>query len=166
MNSYFERQTDDSKNCAVHALNNALGYAAIKPEDVVRSIEARLKTFARMLGMPSNDPKLQTYRARLMTNKTFFQADAVFIAAEEKGLIYKPTAVPGFAGTYAQVNDDLLQSSLVVLGVRNDSAYHAVAARNGMIYDSLNRDAAVPLTNDNLALTYKNIFAAFIIIKV
>jgi hypothetical protein len=158
---FFERQSDDSKDCSVFSLNNALGFHALDPETVVQNIDERLEKFARYMGMSTDDPKLQEYRKRMTTDNTFFSANAVWNAAVELGIIEKPRPISGFGGNYAHVKPEMMDMSFVILGVRKDKAYHAVGVRGGMIYDSLNHGPAVPLTDDNLALVYKKVFAAF-----
>lgn len=115
--------------------------------------------------MVPTDPKLAVYRGRLSTNNTFFAADSVWIAAEERGLMKKPTPVSGFGGKYAHVRPEMLGMNLIILGIRKDGAYHAISARNGMIYDSLNRDEPIALTDENIAKTYRKVFAAYRVSK-
>ena len=164
--SYFEHQADDSKDCSVHSLNNALGFHAVSPEQVVQNIEKRLALFARNMGMVPDDPKLEYYRSKLSSGKTFFSADSVWKAAIELGIIKKPVPVSGFGGNYAQLKPEMLKQNLVLLGVRKDKAYHAVAARDGVLYDSLNPGDPVPLTDENLDKTYKKIFSAYVITRI
>lgn len=158
---FFERQPDDSKNCSVHSLNNALGYHAINPDQVVKSIDDRIEKFARYMGMSPNDPKLKYYKGKLSTNNTFFSANSVWLAAQDLGIMKPPTPIPGFGGDYVHVTPQMLGMNLIILGVRKDGAYHATAARNGFFYDSLNKGDPVPLSDETLNSVYKKVFAAY-----
>lgn len=160
MSGFFERQSESSKNCSVHSLNNALGYTAVTPESVAANIDKRLETFARYMGMVPTDPKLRFYRDRMATGNTFFSADAVWRAAQDMGIIEKPVPISGFGGDFAFLRPDMVGMRLVILGIGHDGAYHATAVRDGLLYDSL-KDEPVPLTDENLSEIYKRIFAAF-----
>lgn len=159
--AFFERQSDDSQNCSVHSLNNALGFHALDSNVVNKSIDKRIELFARFMGMVPTDPKLALYKGKLSTNKTFFSAESVWIAAQELGIMKSPIAISGFGGNYTHVKSEMLGMNLIILGIRKDGAYHAVAARNGMIYDSLNKGGPVLLSDENLSIIYKKVFAAY-----
>jgi hypothetical protein len=155
---FFETQT--SKNCSVHSLNNAVGRKIIEPNEVVAAINKRVAKEYLVCGT-----ECATKLRHLLSHKdTFFAADAVWEAAISLGRIQKPLSVPGFGGDYAIVMPWMVNKgvSLIFLGVRKDRSYHATAARDGKFYDSLaSPPKAVPLTTQVLADQYDQVFAAF-----
>jgi hypothetical protein len=165
MNSVFwEKQSENSKNCSIHSFNNALGFKAITPKQVSDHIESRLKKYAMLMGLKEDDPIIKEYRNRIYTKGTFFTADSVWKAGADLGIIDSPLAVQGFGGDYLDITPEMLKSRLILLGVGHDGAYHAVGVRDGLIFDSLSdKDKPDILNEENLKKNYETVFAAFII---
>jgi hypothetical protein len=83
---------------------------------------------AEELGTISEDPVLIEYKEKLMTNRSFFTADTVWQAAVDMGGIScKPTAVDAIGP----------EGGYILLGKAPDGANHAVAVRDGLLYNSL-----------------------------
>jgi hypothetical protein len=56
----------------------------------------------------------------------------------------------------------LSKQGLIFLGRGIEGPHHAVGARGGMIYDSLNKGSAVPLTDENIKKIYKEVLGVFV----
>lgn len=153
---FFERQK--SKNCTIHSLNNAMGAPVITAKEVNSHIDKRIAVVAKYLGMPKTDEVFVRAKERMVDGKTHFSAETVWRAAVGLGRIRKPKPVPGFQGKVLPVMKEL---RLVILGKGRDGEYHAVGARHGYIFDSLNKGDPVPLNNTNLYKIYSKVFAAF-----
>jgi hypothetical protein len=155
---YYERQT--SKDCSVHSLNNALGWSVVKPEEVSKEIERRVAAFAQVLGEPMDSKKVKTYWNGLANDGTFFCAECVWYAAASMGRSTVPKKIEDYDGK--TLTDSITNKEhLIFLGKRRDGAYHAVGARFGFIYDSLNDGPAVPLIQENINEIYSKVFAVF-----
>lgn len=164
--AYFERQ--HSRDCSVHSLNNAVGYQAITPSEVLDSVNERAADFAKRNGYGLMDEKVQKFRDRLADHGSFFAADAVWRAAQELGRIGPVVNVPGFGGKFSRVS--MLpqwareNASVVVLGLAPGNRMHAIAIRDGLIYDSV-KERPKPLTDKELARSLTKIFAAYVVQK-
>lgn len=154
--AFHERQ--NSKDCSVHSLNNAIGREVITTEEVSRELEKRISSYARALGEPLDSKKVLKYRKSLSKNNTFFSAESVWYAAAALG---KSTVPKQVKYEEAVAGGKYANSSLVFLGRGIDGPHHAVGARGGMIYDSLNTGPAVPLTDENIKKIYKEVLGVF-----
>lgn len=154
--AFHERQ--NSEDCSVHSLNNALGRVTITAEEVSGEIRKRIESYARALGEPPNSKRVLKYKKGLSKNNTFFSAESVWYAAAALGRVRVPHQVPyeeAVRGKYQKGN-------LIFLGKGVDGPHHAVGARGGMIYDSLNAGPAVPLTDENVKKIYKEVLGVFV----
>lgn len=149
---FHERQT--SKDCAVHSLNNAMGWVVITPDEVSEQIEIRVKAFASLVG---DSEAIKKYKASLSEHDTFFSAESVWYAAAALGRTGIPKLIEEKdLGKYRNVKH------MIFLGLVHDGSHHAVGARGGFIYDSLNEGPAVPLTDENIRKIYKEILGIFV----
>ena len=155
MDFYFQRQDKDSKDCSVISLNNALGYEAITPEEVVDDIEERIRSVAEYLAMDPEDtdnPALVNIRKSVMNEDTNFRAESVWDAAVKKGALQRKPRPLG--------PKDMVEGGLIFLGKRKDGALHASAARAGLFLDSLEKEP-VPLAPETILKNYEEIFAIY-----
>lgn len=164
MGEYFEKQ--NSKDCIIHSLNNAFGRRVITKDEVLTYISETVKKYAADNGYDLNDRRVVDFRNKLSTNSTFFTADVVWKAAEKLGRIGPHVPIPGFGGVQTNVEDlpSIVKnnSSIVILGVSRHGP-HAIAVRNGAIYDSqLHSKGPRPFTNKELAKSLNDVFVAFI----
>lgn len=153
--TFHERQ--NSKDCSVHSLNNALGRVIITPDEVSSEIEKRIASYAKALGEPLDSKRVLKYRKGLSKNNTFFSAESVWYASAALGRSLVPTQVKyeeAVGGIHTRGN-------LIFLGRGIDGPHHAVGARGGMIYDSLNTGPPVPLTDENVKKIYKEVLGVF-----
>lgn len=149
---FHERQ--NSKDCSVHSFNNALGRVAITPDEVSTELERRIASYAKAIGEPVDSKMVLKYRKGLSKNNTFFSAESVWYAAAALGKSKVPVQIK---------YEDALASKrgLIFLGRGIEGPHHAVGARGGMIYDSLNTGPAVPLTDENVKKIYKEVLGVF-----
>ena len=148
---FHERQS--SKDCSVHSLNNALGRVVITPEEVAQQIDIRVAAFAKTLDLPLTDAKVKEYKTGLTKNNTFFSADSVWYAAAALGKITVPKLI--------ERHEMLKYKNLIFLGIGKDGSNHAVGARNGFVYDSLNDGPPEALTDEIINTIYKEILGVF-----
>ena len=102
-------------------------------------------------------------RKRYSTGDTFFTADVVWDAAQAKGAFAQRSRVPGVASPYidmAAFTPEVLSLPVVVLG-KHGNYTHAVALRDGMIYDS-EKKGARPLTKRNLLDSLDPIYGVYV----
>lgn len=153
---FHERQ--NSKDCSVHSLNNAMGFVVVKPEEVSEQIAKRVRAFSSIVDY--NSDAVKSYQSGLSDpDDTFFSAESVWYAAAALGRCYVPK----------QIEDEMVyethskhhKDSLIFLGEGIDGAYHAVGCRNGRIYDSLNDGPSVELTKANIGKIYRKVLGVF-----
>ena len=154
---FFERQ--NSKDCSVHSLNNSLGRVVITPEEVTAEMERRVGAYALALGLPPDSKEVKKYRNGLAENDTFFSAECAWYASAALGR----SKVPKQLNYRGSVTPEILSHrNLIFLGKVEDGSYHAVGARDGKVYDSLNIDVAPePLTDDTIKDIYKEVMGVF-----
>jgi hypothetical protein len=105
------------------------------------------------------------FRNQMATGKSFFAAEVVWDTAVELGTVSSVSPVSGFGGDFADL--DTLPSwvrgaSLVFLGLDAKGHPHAIAAREGHIYDSQRwANGPKPLTNAELSKAMSRVFALF-----
>lgn len=167
-------ETQKARDCSVHSLNNAVGRRAITPEEVVSEIKRRVSAFrdeAERLGFSKADAA--AYRRSLADGKTYFTAEAVWVAALALGRIgAMPQNIEGAIEDAKTLEPahflvDRVHAggaALIILGKTNDDTYHAVAVREGKIRDSLkDGDDLLDFSQEALKATYKEIFGVYAI---
>ena len=147
---FHERQT--SKDCAVHSLNNAMGWEVISPEEVSGEIDKRVEIYTKALGTKRG----KAYRDSLSEDNTFFSAEAVWYASAALGRTGIPKPIE-----YKDI-DTYKDRHMILLGIVPDGSRHAVGVRQGLIFDSLNDGPAVPLTDENIKKIYKEVLGVFV----
>lgn len=166
---YFESQ--NNKDCVIHSLNNAFGRTVIGKEEILSLIESKVQRLVQGLLMSGASPqeisrKERTMRDRYSSGSTFFSADIVWEAAKNKGVYALHMPIPGVASPYvrmASFTPDILARPIVVLGGDGHKGTHAIAVRDGMIYDSERaREGPVPLSKDQLHRSLKRVFGAYV----
>jgi hypothetical protein len=168
---YFEVQQD--QDCTIHSLNNALGYKALDADDVLNFISDVIKERRKQLLRVVDDPKtidklIKEYKESLQTDGTFFMAQAVWRAAQIKRVITSWSEIPGWSGDFARASSYpqwAFALPVIALGIEPvEGSPHAIAIRNGMIYDSLRvREGPVRLSNKSLRQSLKQVFMAIIL---
>lgn len=164
---YHELQ--NAKDCSIHSLNNALGRRAITPQEAISEIARRVAAFreeAQKLG--GNILNVTNYEKSLSDGKTYFTAEAVWVAALSLGRISAiprvlEGAVKGMEPVPSLFDRVLVaKAQLIMLGKTKDDTYHAVAVRNGNIHDSL-RPKPLEFSQLTLASIYAEIFGVYVL---
>lgn len=164
---FFEKQND--RDCTIHSLNNAMGAVVVTKPQVLARIDRLTKEYSAGPGSgqrPSAE-EIRRYRDRMASGNSFFSAEVVWDTAVELGTVGSVSPVPGFGGDFA--NLDTLPSwvrsaSLVFLGLDSKGRPHAVAARDGLIYDSQRwASDPKPLNNRELSKVMNRVFALFVV---
>jgi hypothetical protein len=156
---FFEKQ--NSKDCSVHSLNNAMGRVIITPEEVSAEIDKRVAAYASILSLPLDSKVVSIYKKQLVDNDTFFSAESVWYAAAALGrcTLPKRLAYPG-----SLTPEIVHKDHLIFLGKGKEGEPHAVGVRNGEIYDSLNKsNTPIPLTEENISAIYKQVLGVYAI---
>ena len=155
--SFFEKQK--SKDCSVHSLNNALGRVVITPDEVTSELGRRVGAYAQEMGLPTSSKEVKKYRDGLTEDDTFFSAECVWYAAAALGRSRVPKQIEYKGSLTPEI---LSRSNIIFLGKVEDGSYHAVGARNGKVYDSLNIDPLPePLTDETIKDIYKEVMGVF-----
>lgn len=170
MFTYFERQ--NSKDCVVHSLNNAFGRKVVNKKEVIEMIDRKARELEESMAENGSDKKriseaVAKMRDRYSTGKTFFAADIVWETAKRKGAYAVHIPVPGFSSPYLRLNaltPEIMSRPVVILGGSGSGGTHAVATRNGMLYDSELKNA-VPLTKENLRKSLPRVFEAYVFVE-
>jgi len=137
-----------------------MGWVVITPEEVSAEIEKRVAAFAEQLRKKPDSKAVKKYRKSLSTHNTFFTAESVWYAAAALGRTGVPERITvEFTGTLTP--EILAKKHLIFLGKISDGSHHAVGARFGYIYDSLNDGPAVPLNDANLRKIYSEVLGIF-----
>jgi hypothetical protein len=161
---FFEKVRD--QDCAIHSLNNAMGRKIIEKKEVVAFIDEMVERFRRDLRMDISRADEMQYRHRFSEKcSSFFTAEIVWKAAQEAGRIGPQIPIPGFGGKFSAVANlpVPLPPRMVVLGIEPTTrTQHAIAVRDGKIYDSL-RDEPAPLTDAELRESLSEVFAAYVV---
>ena len=151
---YFEKQEDD--DCSVHSFNNAAGAKVITDKEVLESIERMKVAYQSQLvelGVSEDKAADMTkeYASKLSTKKTNFTPETVWAAALSRA------GVPIPVETSKDIPDGDTRR-LIILGEGHENNKHAIAARGGLLYDSLSKDeVGVPVTKENLSKIYTKI---------
>jgi hypothetical protein len=161
---FFERQND--RDCTIHSLNNAMGRVVVTKEQVLRHIRNHTDAYAAS----HTSEETRRYRDKMAEGNSFFTAETVWKTAQDLGTIGPAVPIPGFAGEFADLEQQLpswvLKAPLVFLGLDTKGNTHAVGARDGYIYDSQRwSKGPKPLTNHNLSKSLSRVFALFTIMK-
>lgn len=162
MEDYFEQQRE--QDCTIHSLNNAMGREVVTKDEVVNFIDELVQEYKREKGEVSRGDE-KAYRKRFSNKRTsFFTAEIVWRAAQALGRVGPQIPVPGFGGKFAKVKylPEPVPKHMVLLGVEPKEGHHAIAVRDGFIYDSL-RPKPVPLTDEELNKSLRNVFGAYAI---
>jgi hypothetical protein len=165
---YFEGQND--KDCTIHSINNAFGRRVATKELVLTHIETTLKNqndkLAR-LGLDDDEIKRKedVARNRYSSGKTFFAADIVWDAVKHKGLFYMVIPIPG-VGNHPDILEtvpELKSRPIIILGRVKNGYNHAIAVRDGMIYDSeYVKSGPRPITTANLKKSLHEVYGAYV----
>jgi len=163
MAEFFEKQND--RDCTIHSLNNAVGHVVITKQQVLDRIERLTKQFSET----HTPEETKHYRGQMAAGDSFFSAETVWDTAKELGTIGTVSPIPGFGGDFANLEtlpSWVLGASLVFLGLDAKGHPHAIAARDGKIYDSQKwANGPKPLTNAGLSKSMNRVFALFIVTK-
>lgn len=174
--TYFEQQ--NSQDCVIHSLNNAHGHQVITKPQVMEFIKKRIADYDNKLRKEEKSKKDQDkpymsaaeikkavhiYKNKLSDGDTYFSANIVWNAAQNQGTVGDYVHLKGYSGDYADVNVTFMEWAkhmpVVVLG-RIKGMYHAIAVRDGYIYDSEKENPA-ELTNENMKKSLDEIFGAY-----
>lgn len=181
--TFFEGQRD--RDCSIHSLNNAVGERVVTKADVVRFVDSRAAEYAANNGLKMADPRVAKFKHKLASGSTFFTAEAVWETAKHLGKIGGWVPVPGFGGAFSSVaglpSYIRNSSSMVILGVdavgKNwhksvasklhlGNNNHAIAVRDGKIYDSqMVEDGPRPFNDEQLKKSLSRVFVAYLIQK-
>lgn len=164
---YFEGQSN--KDCVIHSFNNAFGTKVLTKEDVLayinKKISQKMAQFALTLSNAELAQKERMARARYSSGKTFFAADIVWECGKSKGAYKVHTSIPGFSTPYLRMDvmtPVVLAHPIVMLGGNNSGGTHAVAVRNGKIYDSERKsEGPRPLTRVEVKKSLPKVFGAY-----
>lgn len=176
MTDYFEGQK--SKDCVIHSLNNAFGRQVVtKPEvlsHIDQVVEMQMQKFAGGGGVAamSNQElgrREKVIRAKYSSGRTFFAADIVWETAKKSGTYAMHMPIPGFSSPFLRIETltpEILSRPIVVLGGNHNGGTHAIAIRNGFIYDSeRKKDGPRPLTREELGKSLKKVFGAYVFLQ-
>jgi hypothetical protein len=105
-------------------------------------------------------------RARYSSGKTFFAADVVWDCAKEKGAYRIHTSIPGFTTPFLRMDvmmiPEVISKPIVLLGGNKNGGTHAVAIRNGLLYDSERiKEGPRPLTKNEVRGSLPKVFGAY-----
>lgn len=161
---YFEKQNE--QDCTIHALNNAVGRTIITKEEVVDYIDELVEKYAEK-HKEGTAKDLKEYRKRFSNKRTtFFTAEIVWMTARALGRIKGWSPIYGFGGPgfnsvrYLKAMGDRMPKHIVVLGIEPRGAHHAIAVRDGMIFDSL-RKKPVLLTDEEMKKSFDDILGSY-----
>lgn len=155
--SFYERQ--NSKDCLIHAINNAFGSKVLLKADVIEHIYETADNMHTKLCQANEvdgDEKVNDFLDSVMTNNTYFSSKVVFDAAKSKKIFKSYHRVPNFS---YRTKDRALKLKLpawtthipvVILGSAHSGSNHAIAVRDGLIYDSENKGDPVKYTPNAL----------------
>lgn len=170
---YFEGQ--NSKDCVLHSINNAFGKEVVTKEEVLKHIEGKVRDLRRKLeqnGVPEAEieKNVKKMRNRYSSGKTFFAADIVWDTVKSKGLFSQHVPVPGFSSPYIKLSSltpEVMKKPIVVLGGDHHGGTHAIAIRDGMIYDSERAKEGRPaqLSLSELKKSIPKVFGAYVFVN-
>lgn len=169
---YFEGQ--NGRDCVIHSLNNAFGFEVVNKVDVLRHINERVADLVEETRRrdPSITPRElraleKKARSQYSDGKTFFAANVVWDAAREGGAYAVHAKIPGMASPFVRIgalldNPVVSSSPVVLLGEAPGGSRHAVAARDGMLYDSeRSSEGAVPISAQELKKSLAHVYGAY-----
>jgi len=170
---YFEGQ--NSKDCVLHSINNAFGREVVTKDEVLQHIEEKaqeLKSKLEEQGLPEHEiiKRVKKLRTRYSSGRTFFAADIVWDTVKSKGLFTNHLPIPGFSSPYIKMSSmtpEILQKPIVILGGDHHGGTHAIAVRNGFIYDSerTKEGRPVPLNLAELKKSIPKVFGAYVFLN-
>jgi len=170
---YFEKQNE--KDCLIHSINNAFGRKVLTKQDVLEFIYRNAEQmYAKLCGSGKDaGPIVDNYLSSTMREKnTMFSANIIWRAAVESGNVKRIIKIPGFSSKYLYLSEakesDMAtlfpewsrKKPIVVLGATSSGSNHAIAVRDGLIYDS-EKKAPMALTLENLRRSLSEIHAAY-----
>lgn len=161
---YFEKQ--NSKDCILHSFNNAFGFKAIDKPGLLDYIEQRVRHDMEAGGRGTE----RDIRLRYSGGKTLFSADVAWDYAQKIGVYAERVRLPGFSTPFlnmkAAKDPAVASHPIVVLGGDYEGNMHAIAIRDGMIYDSERHDEGPrPLTKRELERSIPKVFGAYAFLR-
>ena len=164
---FFEKQNE--KDCLIHSVNNALGRQALTKGHVLKYIEKNVEKIHTKWCRTGNDPeeKVRKYLSTVMMDKnTLFSADVIWKAALDSGAVGKIVKIPGFSSRYSKDLEKAIPEwarsrPIVILGETPSGTNHAIALRDGLIFDS-ELPGPVRFSSDALKRSLTDVHAAFV----
>lgn len=163
-NGYFEKQHD--RDCTIHSFNNALGYNALTKAQVLENIQKHVDAFIKQNELPPNSPEVKKFRNMYSEGDSFFTAEIVWDTAIKLGVIRGMIPIPGFGGSFTNVESLpswVRESNIIILGVNKKGFPHAIAAREGYLFDSDKCCEPITFNTKNLRTIFKKVLTAFVI---
>lgn len=170
---YFEGQ--NSKDCVLHSINNAFGREIVTKEEVLAHIEdkvSKLRETLQAQGASSSEVEKKTSKMknRYSSGRTFFAADIVWDTVKSKGGFHNYLPIPGFVSPYikfSSLSPEILKKPIVILGGDDHGGTHAIAVRDGFIYDSERASGKkpVPLNLVELKKSIPKVFGAYVFLS-
>ncbi|MDR3542383.1 MAG: hypothetical protein P4L69_15690 [Desulfosporosinus sp.] len=145
-----------------------MGKTVVTKGQVLQKVDGLTKKFAET----HTSEETKRYRNQLAEGSTFFSIDVVWDTAKGLGTVGNVSPVPGFGGDFADLRTlpswIVQQSSLIVLGLDLKGNPHAVAVRDGVLYDSQRwapPDGGPPrmFSNAELAKSLSRVFTMFVV---
>jgi hypothetical protein len=174
MSDYFEGQND--KDCVIHSFNNAFGMEMVTKEHVLKYIDKKVeKEIQRQWKLDPNmteseaSSKRKKMRSKYSSGETFFTADIVWEYARSKGMYKVHSPIPGFTTPYLRMEaltTEVLSHPIVLLGGNGKKETHAIAIRDGHVYDSERAgNGRKPLTKNEILRSLRRVFGAFVFLN-
>jgi len=164
---FFEKQNE--KDCLIHAINNAFGRSVLDKEKVLGYIRENASKIYQRWCCSDRDPEQEVKRyidTVMLDRNTMFSADVIWKAAMHSGAVKRVIKIPGFSGRYA---DGKITKALpvwarskpvVILGETPEGGNHAIALRDGRLFDSESAGPA-EFTDANLKVILRDVHAAY-----
>lgn len=173
MSEYFEEQSE--RNCTIHSFNNAFGRKILDKVDVLAfiDVEARkLRSSLEDMGMDAFqiEKEVNRYKHNSSTGGTNFKASEVWSAGKIlKQSHYGYVPLPAVRTPVLDINPilnspEVSSRPIVVLGSIYDNP-HAIAIRDGRIYDSESHPTVYDLTRENLLKCLDKIVGAYVFVE-
>ena len=150
--SYFQKQ-GNTRDCVLCAFNNAMGYESLKKRDVVKFITATTKklehAYKKNNGRKAVLPASMKRKAKSMLSddkNSYFSPDSVWGAAIDKSLIRGVSLIPKVGSSFFRNR----YQRLMIMGIDSEGNSHAIASRNGYLYDSQHLTTPIPMSATNI----------------
>ena len=170
---YFESQND--RDCTIHSLNNAFGRAVVDKDEVLAHIEKVVEKqvqglHRKGLGEDDIEKKQKIIRNKYSSGDSFFSADIVWDTAKSAGEFYETIPIPCLTKPFYRLDVLLLpeirDKPVVLLGQANGRSNHAIAVRDGMIYDSEKRKEGPREINEkNMKKSLTQVYGGYVFVK-